>query len=302
MSRRQKEDKDDGLDLFLDAICNTFGGIIFIAILTVLMSMFRENQDDASPPPAPSTDQFRAAQLELDAAAARFDTLTASVRALRVAPGVEVDPRLAELVSQIESAEDDRVDAQKERAATTARIADTREEIAEQVKAREAVGDVVEAAEKELIAAKSKWDQTKEAKIESLSVPRERFLNAARGILLLKHEKVYLGSLPEDPADRFQEGFVKVKKTSPTSYELTPRPAKGIRLDSKRAAAAFKEVARRLRGQRSPIIIVVWPDSYKWFPSVRETLKAERVYYQLWVHNDQPHVDVSIGMGSRSAQ
>ena len=34
---RKVSDHDDGLDLLLDAICNTFGGIVFIALLVVLL-------------------------------------------------------------------------------------------------------------------------------------------------------------------------------------------------------------------------------------------------------------------------
>ena len=45
---RRRRDQTDGLELFLDTICNTFGGIIFLAILVAILSQTQGmmNQDN----------------------------------------------------------------------------------------------------------------------------------------------------------------------------------------------------------------------------------------------------------------
>ena len=48
MSRRRAT-KQDSLELLLDTICNTFGGVLFIAILVVML--LQQPEDGATPPP-----------------------------------------------------------------------------------------------------------------------------------------------------------------------------------------------------------------------------------------------------------
>ena len=52
MKRRRGSNTTDSLDMLLDALCNMFGGIIFIALLVAVMSGEQSDQTaDAAPPP-----------------------------------------------------------------------------------------------------------------------------------------------------------------------------------------------------------------------------------------------------------
>ncbi len=64
MSRRQRDDSDS-FDLFLDTICNTFGGNVFLAILVALLAKVRSGTDSPDGPPPASPAAVRAAELKL---------------------------------------------------------------------------------------------------------------------------------------------------------------------------------------------------------------------------------------------
>ncbi len=47
----QRNSSDDGsLDLLLDTICNTFGGVLFISLLVVILLNMSSNEAASTPP------------------------------------------------------------------------------------------------------------------------------------------------------------------------------------------------------------------------------------------------------------
>lgn len=48
MGKRRSGANADSLDLFLDTICNAFGGLLFLAILLTLLVQMQSNDDSGS--------------------------------------------------------------------------------------------------------------------------------------------------------------------------------------------------------------------------------------------------------------
>ena len=67
MSRRYKQDETDSLDMLLDALCNMFGGIIFIALLVVIMSSNpSDTEPDTEATAAQESDEEQIARMQLE--------------------------------------------------------------------------------------------------------------------------------------------------------------------------------------------------------------------------------------------
>ena len=60
---RKREGPDGSLELLLDTICNTFGGVLFISILVVILLNMSSKQAETTPP----TDAARAELIEAQA-------------------------------------------------------------------------------------------------------------------------------------------------------------------------------------------------------------------------------------------
>ena len=78
MSRRHSS-KQDSLELLLDTICNTFGGVLFIAILVVLLL-----QQTGATPVANTPDEVPVSLEEFQATTARFESVTEELARLRL--------------------------------------------------------------------------------------------------------------------------------------------------------------------------------------------------------------------------
>ena len=83
--RRRRLDATSGLDLFLDAICNTFGGIVFISMLVVVLinatNVSSVEDPTATPPPDPTrSEELRREQAALGRQIRRLEETAEIVR------------------------------------------------------------------------------------------------------------------------------------------------------------------------------------------------------------------------------
>ena len=75
---KRRRDQTDSLELFLDTICNTFGGIIFLAILVAILSQTRGmmNQDNPDADHALTPAEVRQLKQRLADAQSRVERLS----------------------------------------------------------------------------------------------------------------------------------------------------------------------------------------------------------------------------------
>lgn len=75
MSRSSSTIQDGSLELLLDTICNTFGGIVFISMLVVVLLNMSGETASSQPPTDESALELQQLTAELEAAQARLHTL-----------------------------------------------------------------------------------------------------------------------------------------------------------------------------------------------------------------------------------
>lgn len=162
MSRRRRAE-DSSLELLLDTITNTFGGILFIAILIALLlqTSGREEQEAAAERPPPITAAERAAlEVRLEDLRDRVTRLQKIVGPLDTSddpndPGAAVARRVATLLSQLADAVEQRAQSTMETAdlqRQTAAARETAERAAAETERRERAQAAELTAEEQVVA------------------------------------------------------------------------------------------------------------------------------------------------------
>jgi len=124
---RHRADSGASLELLLDTICNTFGGVLFLAMLVSLMlAQTRRRQDETRPDgvsPALSLSDLTRLEIRSDTVTAELERLEQAVAAAhRAARSLEVEGA-AEMLDVMEAAERQVRDNEGQRARLLAELA-----------------------------------------------------------------------------------------------------------------------------------------------------------------------------------
>lgn len=304
--KRRSSDQSDSFDLFLDTICNTFGGIVFLAILVALLAKIRHDPSGTESAEQPVTAlMMQTLELELVQQQSRLRDLQSIREAL---PEVPIDPEVTNLV--------DRSNELKELSATGAQLVEQRQQLGEKLveiaTQTATIPEQVEQAEEEfeevtveLATAKAKWEVVRKQKAKTMQIPRERQGAGTRGIVLLSGQELFLVASPTDERGEFFDKHVVaelIPGTDARGYEITPRFGKGVTLGSEKSILAIRGTAQRLSREDSTLIIAVYPDSYHHFGPVRDAFKSFGMNYELWVKSEDEPLQVFYGGGSSRVQ
>lgn len=296
--KRSERQESDSFDLFLDTVCNTFGGIVFIAILVALMAKMRQSPSELARSNPPVTAVAMAGlELELEFQQDRQRQLQATLDAI---PPPGFDPELTHLVNLSEQLSELN-SANRSRRLERDRIGEQLVEIAKKTLELDYSLESPEArfksAVERLAATKAKWQIVKKTAGTTLQVPRERAGYGAQGMILLSGNELFLVSSPDDGPGEFFDKHVKATKIGDKSYVVEPYVGKGIVLGGPKSISAIRGTTERISRSGSTLIIVVYPDSYHQFGPVRDACKAVGMNYELWIKSEGESLEVSYGAG-----
>lgn len=281
----RKRSLPESLELLLDTMCNTFGGIMFIAISLVVISQLvgkRQNQE----PEMVEEQQIRALEARLDAA--RVEVLAQQRELLRLAP-----PSAAEKAEAAELRR--RLDAAREAGlAAAAALARARDHAAAAATRRDRLRDAAEKANEELRAREAEQARQERAtaaarrRLEGeVKAAKEKLAQASPRTLRFGMEEdtdlaPYIVLLQEDSLYRFgsinapERGEVE-RKDDPKGDALWLLPVAGhgtpVRAaDDPEMPRLFAGVDRRERF----VWIVTDAESFRALAAAREYLRRER--------------------------
>lgn len=281
---RRRGTPADSLELLLDTICNTFGGIIFIALLVVVLLMI------SGPPDAPHTspqevvksveEQFQLENLQrlksrlqanLEKQMQVASTQTSNDFPENLATYQQELARHSELENAIP-------DLQKAIEQMQTADADLSKRLSELKIERASV-------ERQAAALKQTLTERKPSQRKTLRMPVVRSPGIKSEILVVIqfnrlyfwHEFSPLGEREGLNADDFlvlsEEGQALV---------TTPNPTRGLPLDeTPRTLQRIKRALNRFRPSESYLAVVVRPDSYGSFQYFREAAVASGFEYRL---------------------
>lgn len=268
-------DPASSLDLLLDTICNTFGGIIFIAILTaILLQLSGKAATQAPIAPAEADplqqasaaaerDSLERALRQQDALLGRFDVDTARQELLQLQSVQQSNDRLS-ADNHARAAEIDRLQAEGDQAARHAAADEKQLAVA-----------IARIAQLEQQAEKEKKAHSREARLPRLHGTRKRevplFLVQNRISLLIQPNR--LRSINHDDFDVADEG---------AGHAIRPKPGHGTAIaDEKQSREQLGELIAGFDKDNEYLAVFVTPDSFEVFGAVRSVMIEKGFEYRL---------------------
>lgn len=273
MSRRRAS-RQDSLELLLDTICNTFGGVLFIAILVVLLL-----QQTGGGPEAPTVEP--ASPVELQALVIRLESVAADLARLRqnrdsqqavvrdFAPKTILD-QIARLhvVTAAQEALQTVVD---QLLAGNAALARQTESLAAR---NETVQEDLRAALARHKQAQADLERERQGRVEEIRMPVVRPAGRKQEVaLILRYGRLYVWH-------KYGPGHVRLGLNTDDFVVLSegddalatrPNPAAGTALnDSTESRQAVRRVLQRFDKRTCNLGVVVRPDSYAVFRYLRD--------------------------------
>jgi hypothetical protein len=283
MKKRRSRGPGDSLDLLLDTICNSFGGIIFIACLVAILAR------DTPSAPASAMAAADASMLERRIRVAEDDLqqleALASEQAERADHVGSLEQKRQELKSAIAS-------LRAEAKSATAALPDTTSPDAlrslraanrEQAAQLESVLNEIASAEQELARLATRASQLRErtaaaasARREMLRFPRERRSEKSPFWVILKHGRVY--TVRTEAGDLNRTDLVWTERGA-EAVELTPIPNAGKQLPDRKDELAA--LLRSVSAGRQYVTVCLYPDSFDTWRELRGLIQSSSLEYGL---------------------
>jgi hypothetical protein len=297
MGRRRKGAIADSLDLFLDTICNAFGGLLFLAILLTLLVQMRSSDNSGTSQNTVSATDFEKLSLEVRTAERRRDELALQASKLK-----QAIKRVSSSPIQQQSNKLDGVKAKVD--AVIAQVQSESKYVASILREIELLKEERAEVELELKEAKDRLTDGEKKLSEKLKrqerfveAPFERVTTKSPLCFLMRYNRVYLV---------FNSGFdatINKEHVEDLSvFGLTivrPKRKSGWDTTVEGGIELLRSVLLSESSDNFYCSIAVWPDSYGGFEKVKKIVVDSGFEYQLTPLSMQERV--SYGDSGRSA-
>ena len=296
---RSESSEVTSFDLFLDTICNTFGGIVFLAILMALLIQTRSvvKTDDTQGQALPSPNEIRQMISELDALSAAHAALSETLLNTPQSTRSDDNDAFRQLVKKSSELEADVAEI-------TGQNADAAKSLAELIAANAALDHEnsqipvrIKDAENGVAAGRAKYQALVDSKQQNLRLPRERTTSSASALLMFQNGRVVLAFKPSGFGAGFVDANVTKSAATLNRTRITINPGAGWDLSDPSDRGEIAETIADAARNGNAITIAVWPDSYELFDDLRKQMIDANVPYQLWPQDAGEDLLVSFGSG-----
>jgi hypothetical protein len=298
MSRAQQA--ESSLELLLDTICNTFGGVIFLAILVVILVQMT-SRSDATDSPAPSQAELAELDQRRSENQAKLETLRSAAAQQAELIKQFAKPENREALSQLQRMQSSREKLSDARSRSLGQVSQSQmkaNEIAEDLKrmelalrdARQALAAAEEALRREMAS------RTRTARLSVLQASKKPNSRA----LLLRYGRLF------QREKRVPEGFVLntadcEERQDGTKHVLVLKPSGGKPIKGD-AQAVFNAVLSDYDKTTDDLVVVVWPDSFEEFAPLRDAMVRSNFTYDLQPMTKDGQVIIGPASGPRFVQ
>lgn len=282
--RQRRTLQTDSLDLLLDTICNTFGGILFIAMLVVLLVQSTEvlptTEAEAGVTPA----DLQLLEQDLRNLQEELLILQQSRSAQQKLEAQFAPAAARELVEQrnVSQAERDRLAAERNQA-----LADLAQRQAHTRQIEQDLATLdrqVQQAEAERQQAVTSAQQEREARTQQLRLPVVRQTSKTQVGVILRYGRMYVWHRYSRSGDRMglnTAEFVVVKDRS-DGLVTTPIPSAGVPLtDGPECLQALRQRLKSFSPELFAIVPIVYGDSFTEFRYLKNALVKLGFDYEL---------------------
>jgi hypothetical protein len=252
--RRHKLDATKGLDLFLDAICNTFGGIVFISMLVVVLI---NTTSLSSIEKTTSIDQNSFEDLKKEKA----ELLEKIVQMEGASRILGDSSEIFKLLQKVKTEKTTSASLRQQHAKLEKQVSKIKSETDKLLDSKKQL----EAKKKELNSIEKRLQLLIAKKTKNLKLPKETSSSSNERSFLLKEGR--LVRLVDKNIDRSFNGIV-------------PKPGVGIRV-SKSNLQKIKAEFAQFNPKTDHIAIAIWEDSFENWPDIQSSIRSEGFSYRI---------------------
>lgn len=301
--KRRRTVQASSLDLFLDTICNAFGGIMFMAIL---LSVLVQNRSKQPAPISPSQVQMTAA--EAREIVSKFDSLRSThsrlsdlLVELRKNQPLPESEEIRNLSRQCEQAQKELDDTLLQQSEVSKQLGKQLERNAKIVQSKEDFRASLSAERLSLEKDTRALDEAMAGQMEVLKLPVLKTSSKVRVYLLIQYNKVY--ALMAQPGEvsvhsELNEEHLNIRRIDDRAFNASPKSSQGWSPSSKEVASYLKSCS----STSHIFAVLVWPDSHSEFGLLKEKLMEQGFQYELQPIPDLPFIQFSPGSSDSRVQ
>ncbi len=297
MSRRRTS-KQDSLELLLDTICNTFGGVLFIAILVVLLL-----QQTGTGPAEPTPIAIPVSPVEIQSMTLRLEEVIEELERLRTnraSQDATLQTFAPEAIRQLLTTRSEaqlrqelvQTEVDQLLAANTALVARVETLGIE----NESVRDQLKEAQSRLQTLLAKLDTDRKSREQEARLPVTRSAGVKQEIgLVLRYGRLYVWHQYGAGNQRLglnTDDFVVISNER-EGLVTRPKPTAGVSLDGSPVSQdSVRRVLRRFSPKSCYLAVIARPDTYSGFRYLRDQAIELGFEYRLMPLNvDEPVTD-----------
>lgn len=273
----------DSLDLLLDTICNTFGGILFIAMLVVILT--NQASRDAAPatPTAESSRTLRKLRGELTDSESQLTKLRQAVRQKEDLERRFADPESLALLESLRSIDDNSDVLMHDRAENLAKVAASQADLEETTRKLEQLADQLAQARERLRKEKENLEREASIRARTSAAPQQRATQKLPLVYFLKGGRLCSYASHDENGDLVQnDAETKVVEVAPGKKTIEPLPDAGLTVSMD--GSNSNDIARRFSAfdkTRFHLTVFVFKDSFGQFESLKNQMIRSGFEYQL---------------------
>ncbi len=280
MRKKKTIGDTSSLDLFLDTICNTFGGIVFLAILLSVLVQMRSKEPEVdrqnSTPVTP--DQYREISLTLNNLSSARSRLSSSIAQLQSLQGSPEDSRVQEELQIVDVRKKALEVVLEQQTSVT-------QQLSKQLEENSTIVEELRTLKEQLIESQAALEQKEAAldealadNMEVLKLPSVQTTLKANVIFLLRYGKLY----PVYQAQSETPFATHVKASlGAGSLSVSARPNAGWELSNLLQRQETVDYLSAYSPSQNFVSIAVWPDSFVSFSELKLLLLDMGLEYQL---------------------
>ena len=291
MSRRAAA-HNDSLDLLLDTMCDTLGGILFICMLVAILTSQTIRDIAPSDPSAESGRALRRLRSEMTDSQARLTKLRQAVRQKEDLQRQFSDPETLTLLESLHSLDDNSDELLKVRTQKLTDVAESQVDLEETARELERLAQVMSDAQERLRLEKLRLENEASLRGRTSEVPQQRATQKAEIPFFLKAGR-FSGFAHQNEEGQIvhneAESKIVVEDSGKKYIELVPGAGLAVAVDGSNVA----EIARRLADfdkSEHFLSVFVFKDSFANFESLKNEMIRSGFEYHLVPFPDDARV------------
>jgi hypothetical protein len=276
MRRSRRKIDSSSLDLFLDTICNAFGGIMFLALVVAIQISLRGEVSEGQPQdpqnnPSQSRGNLERLELEREQLQQALAIYEQRIQTTGNSMIGELQTKISEYEEKMEQESKQQEEMKEQLAENQAKLQTQQERIRDmERKLSEAKGRLRETADS--------VEKTVDAKVTKLELPKVRSSNKTPIFFAMRYGKAFLVIDP-NTGEAYQPHVTT--RVVEESLLVKLKPGGGWTLNNPSDHREFLTHLGSASSRRYYITVAVWPDSYGEFKRFRESLVERDYEYNL---------------------